>query len=394
MLWNCYGMPSVHRDPRCPKGVWYCAYHLADGRRAFRSTGKRNKREAEIVCHAWQQAENEAAGGELTKDRVAEILNETLKRIGSTTIERISVKTWLEEWLSSKEQVSEATRLGYEQAVREFLEYLGSLGLTRRLEAITEGDIRGFIIKLREEGRSAGTINKLVRKYLSVPFEKARKLGKIRFNPVMATDPEKVDSVTRDTFTPEQVARLVAVADRDWQGAILLAYATGARLQDIANLRWSGLDVGNGIVTFTERKTGRKAVLGLHRDFLDWIARGPARDDPEAFVFTSLANRSGAGRNGLSRAFEAIMRRAGIEGRLIRKRSGDKGRSLRSLSFHSFRHSAASSVFNQAALKGITRRVTNHAAGGIVDRYIHHDLEAIREATKLIPRLPLITNEQ
>ena len=187
---------------------------------------------------------------------------------------------------------------------------------------------------------------------------------------------------------------MVAVADRDWQGAILLAYATGARLQDIANLRWSGLDVGSGIVTFTERKTGRKAVLGWHPDFLDWIARGPARDDPEAFVFTSLANRSGAGRNGLSRAFEAIMRRAGIEGRLIRKRSGDKGRSLRSLSFHSFRHSAASSVFNQAALKEITRRVTNHAAGGVVDRYIHHDLEAIREATKLIPRLPTIAADQ
>jgi hypothetical protein len=58
------------------------------------------------------------------------------------------------------------------------------------------------------------------------------------------------------------------------------------------------------------------------------------------------------------------------------------------LSFHSLRHTAASNVFNQASLKEITRRVTNHAAGGVVDRYIHEDLEAIRAAVGLIPRLP------
>jgi hypothetical protein len=52
------------------------------------------------------------------------------------------------------------------------------------------------------------------------------------------------------------------------------------------------------------------------------------------------------------------------------------------------RHSAATKVFNQAALKEITRRVTNHAAGGVMDRYIHEDLEAIRAAVALIPRLP------
>ena len=58
------------------------------------------------------------------------------------------------------------------------------------------------------------------------------------------------------------------------------------------------------------------------------------------------------------------------------------------LSFHSFRHSAASNVFNQAALRDIARRVTAHAAGGAVSRYLHTDLEAIRAATSLIPKLP------
>jgi len=100
------GMASIHRDPRFPKGVWYCLYRLADGRRVFHSTGKRNKREAEIICQAWQQTEDEAALGDLTKDRVTEIVNETLKRVGAVAIERITIKDWLEDWLASKEQLS------------------------------------------------------------------------------------------------------------------------------------------------------------------------------------------------------------------------------------------------------------------------------------------------
>jgi hypothetical protein len=67
---------------------------------------------------------------------------------------------------------------------------------------------------------------------------------------------------------------------------------------------------------------------------------------------------------------------------------------VRALSFHSFRHTAASNVFNGAALKEITRRVTNHAAGGVVDRYIHEDLDAIKAATQLIPRLPKLEGQQ
>jgi hypothetical protein len=47
-----------------------------------------------------------------------------------------------------------------------------------------------------------------------------------------------------------------------------------------------------------------------------------------------------------------------------------------------------SEVFNQQALKEVARRVTAHAPDGSLDLYIHHDLEAIKAATALIPRLP------
>jgi integrase len=381
-------MASIHRDPRFPKGVYYCAYVLADGRRAMRSTGKRDKKEAAIVCQSLQQAENELAGGDLTKDRLTELFNETLKRLGETPIERINIGDWLTDWLTSKENVARNTRLAYGQVVREFLAYLGPRGANRRLESISEKDIRGFAAQLRAEGRSPCTINKLVRKYLSCPFTKAQRLGKIRFNPVIATEAEKFESARRDTFRPEQVASLVEAAKgTDWAGAILFAYGTGARLLDVANLKWASLDLENGIVSFRQRKTGQETIVGLHPDFIDWITERPAADRSQAFVFPTLAGRPSNSSVGLSAHFDAIMKKADVEGRLIREGNNGKGRSLRGLSFHSFRHGAATAVFNGAALKEITRRVTGHA-GSVVDKYIHKDLELLREATKLIPRLP------
>jgi integrase len=82
------------------------------------------------------------------------------------------------------------------------------------------------------------------------------------------------------------------------------------------------------------------------------------------------------------------MDRAGIASVVIRAGNAGKGRSLRALSFHSFRHGAATAVFNGAALRDVARRVTNHSGDGSLNRYIHHDVEAIKAAVELIPRLP------
>jgi integrase len=383
-------MASVHRDPKSPKGVWYAAYYLADGRRALRSTKQKDKQKALQIAHAWAAVEREARLRDVTQDRVIEVCNETLKRCGIAPIERISVEGWLQGWLeSSRSSVKPSSLVAYSQAVALFLEFLGENGARRRLESITERDIEAFTAELVKSGRQPSTINNLVRKFLSVPFEKARKTGKIRYNPIQATSALKTQAAPKETFTPEQVRALLEVADNDWQGAILFAYGTGTRLGDVASLKWSALDLERGIVVFREGKTGSSAIKGLHADFLEWVKNQPVvpfdRDQP---VFPALAGRSLDGLRGLSKTFTDLCDQAGIEKRLIRQANAGKGRSVRALSFHSFRHTAATQVFNQAALKEITRRVTNHAAGGSLDRYLHEDIEAIQAATNLIPRLP------
>lgn len=389
-------MSSVHKDPRGKSKYWYCCYTTAEGKRRMVSTQEEDEQKAKIICTGWQEAENLVRDGHASETRILEMYNETLKRAGLRQIKSPSFKSWAADWLAGKRKLSKVSRLGYEQAVVEFLEFLG-VRQNAPIESITERDIDDFVDHLQKDGRSASTINKLVRKYLSGAFNKAFKLGKIKYNPVMATDPLPGDSTTKGTFSKEDVARLVkAASGTDWEGAILLAYCSGMRLQDCCNFRWDSVDTENGVLTFRERKTKKEAVVGIHPDFNDWLTERPSSEKTAIYLFPSLANRNGGGSGGLGAEFDDLMVKAKVEGRILRKGSErdakgqrlGKGRQVRALTFHSFRHTAASSVFNSEAIKEVQRRVTQHSRGGVLDRYTHADLDLIKKAVKLIKRLP------
>jgi integrase len=97
-----------------------------------------------------------------------------------------------------------------------------------------------------------------------------------KFNPFVAVDRLKVKRVEKATFSPEQVARLVRAArSEDWKGAILAAYCTGMRPQNIANLQWRSIDAEVGLISFVDRKGGKALTIGLHPDLAEWIARKP-----------------------------------------------------------------------------------------------------------------------
>lgn len=337
------------------------------------------------------EAEKAISAGATTEAALRKVINRALERIGERAMRSPTIEGQLNYWLKEKTgTLSNETMRSYSSAAKRLLDFLGpaSKGSIRSLTKARVVDFRNW---LRSQGRTPTTINKILKHCLAGAFESARKEGLIELNPFVAVDRLKGKGVRKDTFRPEQVAALLEAAhrsgDTDWEGAILVGYTTGMRLGDVANLKWSSIDIENGVISFVQHKTDTPALIGLHDDLKDWITRQAAPDDPEAFLFPSLANRSADGRKGLSKTFRDIMERAGVSGKILRQRSG-KGLTVRSLSFHSFRHGAATAVFKNAALKDIARRVTAHTSRGVVDRYLHEDVEAIRQAANLIPRLP------
>ncbi|MEY2608515.1 MAG: hypothetical protein QOH31_6369, partial [Verrucomicrobiota bacterium] len=105
--------------------------------------GKTKKEQSEsreaalAVVRAWEKAEGLACAGTITRIRIEEILNQTLRTVGLQEIETITVRQWFKDWLAGKHSIAKSSRGGYEQATREFLEFIGRKAALP-LEAVTE----------------------------------------------------------------------------------------------------------------------------------------------------------------------------------------------------------------------------------------------------------------
>jgi integrase len=185
----------------------------------------------------------------------------------------------------------------------------------------------------------------------------------------------------RSAFTAQQVADLVKAAEGDWKGAILLAYYTGARLGDVANMRWSAVDLERQLVSFTPTKTKKPVTIPLHPGLEQQLLKSPGIG--KASLFPTLAGVGTGGKHGLSRQFAGIMSRAGIEGKITRHT--EKGRANRSLSFHCLRHSFNSAMANAGVSQEIRQKLTGHASADMNKIYTHHELEPLRAAIAMLP---------
>ena len=233
-----------------------------------------------------------------------------------------------ERWLATeKGAVSESTLERYNQIVRDFLESLGSKADVR-LSAITTDDITKFRDELLKEGRTPQTVNHTIRKVLKRPFKIALEEGVIDRNPVAAVRLLRSETAEKGIFTPEQVRKLLEAAKAsDWGGLILAGFYTGGRLKDLAQLKWSNVDLTEKTITFWQKKTeGKtpkaKVKIPLHPELEEYLIKHAGLDNPSAPVFPELHDKPGPGKSGLSMAFKRIMERAGINPGLIRERRG------------------------------------------------------------------------
>jgi integrase len=380
-------MACLVRDSRGRSPFWMCAYTAPDGRRLKKSTKQTNKEKAWAVCLTFVQAEEAVAKQSVTELQLRKVIDSALERIGEKKLSDRTVRQQLDAWLGSKRgALAPGSIIGYQQAADLLLGFLGPRA-DKSIRLLTRRDVVALRDKLVSEGRTPNTVNKLIKKFLASAFSEAVQDGVIESNPFASVDALKETQIEKGTFSPEQIAELLAVADNDWQGCILLGYSTGARLQDAARMTWSAVDTQNGLISFTEGKTNKRTITGLHPDFAEWIASRPAPDDQDAPLFSTLAAKPQNGEYGLSNTFVKLMGKAGIVGKRLRTAKG-LGRTVNSLSFHSLRHTAVSTTFNRAIAQDVARKVSGHAKDGSIEKYAHIDTESIRSATSLIPRLP------
>jgi integrase len=382
-------MAYVTKDARGRSPYWLANYRDQAGRRMRKSTKLTSKSKALEMAHALQKASDEARRGALTEARTRDLLSEVLQSInGGEGLRVFTVEQWLGQFVKQKRKSrSDKTARRHEQMMREFIEFLGPRARLN-IAAITSGDIAAFRDQRHSRGLAPATVN-LDITILSAAFNSAWKQGHISVNPCAAIEPLKDKAQRKQVFTPEQVTALVKVAEGDWKGLILVAFYTGARLGDCANLQWKHIDLVSEIKTirFDQGKTGAQIVTVIHPALEKYFLSLPSSDDENAFLFPSLAEQAQRNVSPLSKHFRnVIMEQAHIEQRVIRER-GKSGRSVNALTFHSLRHSFSSILANAGIREELRMALTGHTTRAIHQHYTHHDLERLRDAVAVLPRV-------
>lgn len=375
-------MASIVQDSRKRSPYWVCCYTTANGQRLKKSTKQKDRKKAWEVCLAIENAEEKARNETLTEQAAKKIIGEILERTTGEALQSFKAREWFHHWLDIKEQVRAGkTTTRYRQVVRDFLASLGNranLGLAH----IASKDVLTYRNSIIGAGKSARTANLSV-KVVSAAFNAALRQKHISSNPCTALETLNVAAEEKGTFSPAQISKLLRAAEGDWRGAILLGYYTGARLGDVANMKWNAVDLDKGVIRFIPSKTKKEVTVPLHDDLRRELLKNPGIG--KAFLFPSLSGKGTGGKLGLSGRFTAIMTKAGIEGKITRQTAG--GRASSSLSFHSLRHSFNSAMANAGVSQEIRQKLTGHVSAEVNTHYTHHELEPLRAAIASIPGL-------
>jgi site-specific recombinase XerD len=161
--------------------------------------------------------------------------------------------------------LSPKTETTYLEGVANMAAFLVERGLPTAVESISREHLEEWLIAMREAGRKPATV---AARYRSVQqfFKWAADEGLIGRSPMATMRPPRIPESPPPVLRDEQLAALVKAveADKSFAGRrdaaiIRVLISTGARLSEVANLRWIP---GDPTTNDVELETARIRVVG------------------------------------------------------------------------------------------------------------------------------------
>ena len=354
---------------------WHACITLPNGKQKQFSTGLTDKKEALAVASAAERV--------CRKQVIPHQLRYALSRLADDFVpaDDAEVASWLRSWADGKRgEVAESTLVTYRRAVDDFLEYAEKSNVSTFSQIDTQcvRDWRESIV----QHLSPSSANKKF-KILRHALGDAAKAKIIGSNPCAAVPRLKSKKSVRREFRKIELDLLLSVLTGEWRGISLLSLYTSQRLNDLAILRQSQLDLVQKTITFHAAKTDRLVCLPLMDDVVDCLLEQEWGDDPDACVFPAIAKLAAPSR---SNAFRKILAKVGLAKKIPNKSSGEKikSRSTSELSFHSLRHSTITMLKAAGTSEGVAMAIAGHSSPQVSAAYTHIDIETMRSELEKI----------
>lgn len=359
------------------------------------------RRQAQLIADQYESTSR----GHPTEAQVQKVLLEICGRVNKRRIEPAITETFVATWLKKvKTRRGDGRTLErYEAVTRRFLDSLGPRK-PAQLRDIAPTDVQQFVDSLIADGKAPATV-RIEHKIVSSLFADAFRQGLTPTNPAAGVAVPLDAGETRRPFDWTQVRDLLAATEtlaseaatpgeareaREWKTLILLGAYTAARLGDCCAMCWDHVDLPSKVIRFRPSKTkakGEELVVPIHPDLETHLLELKTPEGPDAGkqpLCPTLAAVGIGGRSGLSRKFQQLIGRAGIENSWKREGTG-KGRSVSAFSFHSLRHAFNSTLMNSGVGEDLRMRLSGHASEEMNRRYSHAEVETLRAAVSKLP---------
>jgi integrase len=232
----------------------------------------------------------------------------------------------------------------------------------RPIDDLKRADVAARLQEIiAENGRTAAA---RARGNLSALFTWAMKEGLCETNPVMATNDPDEGILPRDRVLTDQELAAVwkACGDDDFGRIVRLLVLTACRREEIGALKWSEIDLENGVMTVSgERTKNRRALVLTLPTFAIEILRSTTRRTAREYLF--------GGRGGPFSAWSYS--KIALDNRI----TAAEGKPLSRWTLHDLRRTTRTGLGKLGIQPHIAELVINHVAGGAQAIYDKHRYE-------------------
>lgn len=389
----------------CRGRVYHAVWTVA-GKKFMRTTGKRDRREAEKELH--RIMEPFAAGNEVSilQNIAAKIEGRTaeMARLEDERNPPLSIVGAWSAYMAApgRPDSGEGTLRMYEGQWFAFLEWMQKKHPDApALRDVTEDIAAEYAAHLLgERGLSANSYNKHVR-LLELVFRVLRKLARLEVNPWEEVSRKNSVSQSRRELTTDELKKVCRAASGEMRLLFALGIYTGLRLGDAATLRWAETDLPRRMIRRVPNKIARRnprpVVIPIHPVLGAMLAEMPAGERGE-YVLPDTAALYVRDTAALSRMIQDHFTACGI--RTVRHGTGFRietdaegksrevhtgKRAVLEVGFHSLRHTFVSLCREANAPLAVVEAIVGHSNPSMTRHYTHVSEAAAASAVAILP---------